>query len=70
MRPFNEDGIRTASNWSPNQMWLNGMLNKENPLTQNSQDETPDRRHETVHQHLETSLQLMPLATLTCNCTS
>lgn len=42
MRAFNEHGVRTASNWSPNQMWLNGMLNEENPLTHNSLDETPD----------------------------
>ncbi|CAB4030288.1 Hypothetical predicted protein [Paramuricea clavata] len=41
-RAFNEHGIRTANNWSPNQMWLNGMMNEENPLKHDGLDETPD----------------------------
>ena len=42
MRGFNEHGIRTANNWSPNQMWINGMLNEENPLAHDRLDETPE----------------------------
>lgn len=41
-RTFNEHGIRTANNWSPNQMWLNGMVNEENPLKHDALDETQD----------------------------
>ena len=39
---FNHHGIRTASHWSPNQMWLNGMMNNENPLANNVLDENPE----------------------------
>lgn len=39
---FNNHGIRTANNWSPNQMWLNGMMNEDNPLAQERLDEDPD----------------------------
>ena len=42
MRGFNEHGIRAANNWSPNQMWLNRMLNEENPLACDCLDETPE----------------------------
>ena len=28
--------------WSPNQMWLNGMMNAENPLAYDELDDTPD----------------------------
>ena len=38
MRGFNEHGIRTANNRSPNQMWLN----EENPLAHDRLDETPE----------------------------
>lgn len=39
---FNNHGVRTANNWSPNQMWLNGMMNAENPLAHEGLDDTPD----------------------------
>jgi len=29
---FNNHGIRTASGWSPYQLWLNGMMHEDNPL--------------------------------------
>lgn len=38
---FNNHGIRTANHWSPNQMWLNGMMNDENPLANDRLDENP-----------------------------
>ena len=42
MEAFNNHGIRTANNWSPYQMWVNGMMNEANPLAQEELDETPD----------------------------
>ena len=39
---FNKHGIRTANNWSPNQMWLNGMMNEDNPLAHERLDENPN----------------------------
>ena len=31
----NNHPLRTEGNWTPNQMWLNGMLNPSNPLAEN-----------------------------------
>ena len=42
LEAFNNHGIRTANNWSPYQMWVNGMMNEANPLAQEELDETPD----------------------------
>ena len=39
---FNHHGVRTASSWSPNQMWLNGMMSEENPLAHDRLDENPE----------------------------
>lgn len=39
---FNHHSIRTASNWTPYQMWMNGMLHQDNPLSHNKLDEDPD----------------------------
>ena len=39
---FNHHGVRTANNWSPNQMWLNGMMNEENPLSHDMLDGNPE----------------------------
>ena len=38
---FNEHKIRTARNWSPNQLWINGMMNINNPLSHGELDEYP-----------------------------
>lgn len=37
---FNDHPIRTERNWSPNQMWTNGMLHPQNPLGRGEVDET------------------------------
>lgn len=29
---FNDHRLSTENGWSPNQLWLNGMLNENNPL--------------------------------------
>jgi hypothetical protein len=34
--------VRTANHWSPYQMWVNGMLNENNPLAHGDLDEDPD----------------------------
>ena len=34
--------LRTEGNWTPNQMWLNGMLNLSNPLAENLVDNLVD----------------------------
>ena len=39
---FNHHGIRTANSWSPYQMWLNGMLHDDNPLSHGGLDKDPD----------------------------
>ena len=39
---FNHHGIRTANSWSPHQMWLNGMLHDDNPLSHGGLDKDPD----------------------------
>ena len=42
MEAFNHHKVRTANHWSPYQMWVNGMLNKENPLLHGQLDEDPN----------------------------
>ena len=37
----NEHKIRTARNWSPNQLWINGMMDINNPLSHGELDENP-----------------------------
>ena len=39
---FNHHGIRTANSWSLYQMWMNGMLHDDNPLSHGDLDEDPD----------------------------
>ena len=34
--------FRTAGNWSPNQTWMNGMMNPENPLSHGELDNDPE----------------------------
>lgn len=36
---FNNHGLSTESGWTPNQIWLNGMLNENNPLSKNGLDD-------------------------------
>ena len=38
---FNHHNVRTERNWSSNQMWLNGMMQPENPLSNGELDEEP-----------------------------
>ncbi|CAB4021454.1 hypothetical protein AWC38_SpisGene3841 [Paramuricea clavata] len=38
----NHHRVRTANHWSPYQMWVNGMLNTNNPLAHGELDEDPD----------------------------
>ena len=42
MMTFNDHKIRTTGNWSPNQMWINGMMNPENPLSHGERDSDPE----------------------------
>ena len=42
---FIDHKIRTAGNWSPNQLWHNGMLDSNNPLSNGSLDEDPQNLH-------------------------
>lgn len=42
MEAFNHHKVRTAHHWSPYQMWVNGMLNEENPLAHGQLDEDPN----------------------------
>ena len=39
---FNDHSVQTEHNWSPNQMWLNGMMNLNNPLPGNTDDDPED----------------------------
>ena len=42
MASFNNHPISTEQNWSPNQLWLNGMMSPENPLIQGGLDDDPN----------------------------
>lgn len=39
---FNHHAVRTENNWSPYQMWLNGMMHERNPLAHAHLDDDPD----------------------------
>ena len=39
---FNDHPVQTEHNWSPNQMWLNGMMNSCNPLANGNLDDDPE----------------------------
>lgn len=41
MEAFNHHKVRTERNWSPYQMWINGMMHDDNPLSQGQLDEQP-----------------------------
>ena len=43
---YNNHPMRTANNWSPYQMWLNGMFDDRNPLAAGDVDDDPEE-HET-----------------------
>ena len=58
MEAFNHHKVRTANHWSPYQMWVNGMLNEDNPLVRGQLDEDPNDLHPMVltqmgHLHLK-----------------
>ena len=42
MEAFNHHAGRTERNWTPYQMWVNGMMHVDNPLSQGELDENPD----------------------------
>ena len=42
MRCHNDHPLATEHNWSPNQIWLNGMMNACNPLARGEADHDPD----------------------------
>ena len=41
-KAFNNHSIRTEKNWTPNQMWMNGMMDENNPLANGILDDDPD----------------------------
>lgn len=42
MHGFNNHPLSTEHNWSPNQLWINGMLKQNNPLVNGGLDDDPD----------------------------
>ena len=42
MMAINDHRLSTERNWSPNQIWYNGMNNVNNPLASNNTDNDPD----------------------------
>ena len=42
MEAFNHHKVSTANHWSPYQMWVNGVLNEENPLAHGQIDKDPN----------------------------
>ena len=42
MDSFNNHPLSTEHNWSPNQLWINGMLRQDNPLATGEADDDPD----------------------------
>ena len=41
MEVLNHHKVRAERNWSPYQMWINGMMHDDNPLSQGQLDEQP-----------------------------
>ncbi|KXJ09992.1 hypothetical protein AC249_AIPGENE11147 [Exaiptasia diaphana] len=41
-KAFNNHSMRTEKNWTPNQMWMNGMMDENNPLANGLLDDDPD----------------------------
>ena len=39
---LNHHAVRTENNWTPYQMWLNGMMHERNPLAHSQLDDNPD----------------------------
>ena len=39
---FNHHAVRTENNWTPYQVWLNGMMHERNPLAHSQLDDNPD----------------------------
>ena len=42
LEAFNHHKMRTARNWSPYQMWVNNMMNPDNPLSSGGPDNVPE----------------------------
>ena len=42
MAAFNRHGVCTEANWTPYQMWVNGMMHVDNPLNHGQLDKNPD----------------------------
>jgi hypothetical protein len=42
LEAFNHHKIQTARNWSPYQMWVNNMMNPDNPLSSGQHDNVPE----------------------------
>lgn len=42
LRMYNDHRLSTENNWTPNQIWYNGMLDEKNPLRLNEIDEDPE----------------------------
>ena len=42
LQAFNHHKIRIAQNWSPYQMWINNMMNPDNPLSDGQPDQLPE----------------------------
>ena len=54
---FNHHNVRTERNWSPYQMWVNGMMHHDNPLAHGGVDEEPfDFEYYGTDPHGSTSL--------------
>lgn len=39
---FNNHAVSTEGNWTPSQIWINGMIHSNNPLAHRNIDEEPD----------------------------
>ena len=56
MEAFNEHRLSTERNWTPNQIWMNGMMDPENPLTNEELDENLESGEMYGVDHQHTSL--------------
>jgi len=56
MEAFNEPRLSTERNWTPNQIWMNGMMDPENPLTNEELDENLESGEMYGIDHQHTSL--------------
>ena len=56
----NDHPLATEHNWSPNQIWLNGMMNACNPLARGEADDDPDNINDLTTKVARATVKFFP----------